>query len=92
MIVSVVPVLGDQVILNGVPAVIELKSVNEKGFCAATNATRPLRERRVENCIFAGSFESNGILRECGDLEGDGDNQVSREEGRGKEGEEEREE
>lgn len=52
--VSVVPVEGDQVMLNGVPAVIAVGSVTKlNGFCADASEARAAKRREVEYCIFA---------------------------------------
>jgi hypothetical protein len=48
--VSVVPVEGDHVMLNGVPALTVLRLVKEKGFCAVTRVARAAR-RKVVYCI-----------------------------------------
>ena len=52
MIVSTVPVDGAQVMLKGVPAVIEVRVVNVKGFCAEARAERAPSRRVVASCIF----------------------------------------
>ena len=51
VMVSTVPVEGAQVILKGVPAVMELRDVNVKGFCAKASEDRAPRRRVVEKCI-----------------------------------------
>jgi len=56
--VSVVPVDGAQVMLNGVPAVTVLRVVNVKGFCALAKATTAATRREVENCILTASLSS----------------------------------
>jgi hypothetical protein len=53
VMVSVVPVDGAHVMLNGVPAVIEVRLVKVKGFCALVRAARAAKRRVRENCIFA---------------------------------------
>ena len=50
--VSTVPVEGDQVMLNGEPAVTVVRVVNEKGFWAVASVARAVR-RSVERYIFA---------------------------------------
>jgi hypothetical protein len=55
--VSVEPVDGAHVMLNGVPAVIEVRLVNVKGFWALVRAARAAKRRVVESCIF-GVFPS----------------------------------
>lgn len=54
--VSVVPVDGAQVMLKGVPAVIEVRVVNVKGFWALVIEKRLVAARRrvVVRCILAG--------------------------------------
>jgi len=49
--VSVVPVDGAQVMLNGTPAVIEVRLVNVKEFCALERAARAAMRRVVGRCI-----------------------------------------
>ena len=56
--VSVVPVDGAQVMLNGVPAVTVVRVVNVKGFCALAKATTAAKRTEVENCILTVSVFS----------------------------------
>lgn len=51
--VSVVPVDGAQVILNGVPAVMLVREVKVNGFWADARAATAARMRVVENCILS---------------------------------------
>lgn len=51
--VSVVPVEGAHVMLNGVPAVMLVRDVKVNGFWADARAATAARMRVVENCILA---------------------------------------
>ena len=51
--VSTSPVVGSQVMLKGVPAVMEVRVVNVKGFCAEARAEKAASRRVVEKCIFS---------------------------------------
>jgi hypothetical protein len=53
--VSTVPVDGAQVILNGVPAVTEVRVVNVKGFWAVVRAASVAMtiDAEIEKCILA---------------------------------------
>jgi len=49
--VSVVPVDGAQVMLKGVPAVMEDKELKVKAFCAAAREARAANKKEVEYCM-----------------------------------------